>query len=394
MQAEIISIGTELTSGEKLDTNSQWLSIELSSVGIPVRFHTTMADDKVAMLEVFRTAVDRSDLVLVTGGLGPTLDDLTRELIAELVSVELVLHEPSLQFIKELFAKRNRDFPERNRIQAMFPAGSEPILNPIGTAPGIWIEIARPGRSPCRLAAMPGVPSEMKKMFREQVAPRLPQGQQVIRRVCVHTFGKGESAVEELLGELTARNRNPEVGITASAATITLRIAAYGSSIEECEQMIASDRSFIQQCLGEIVFGEDEATLEEATMSLLRTRGLTVSCVEAGTQGQLSHALASAKEPSMFRGGEVVVSTDLVSAELAAAMARGCRQKFQTDFALAVTPFQTGPQPGDVPVAFLAFASRDQVDVVEHRILSDLSLAKPRAVKTAIDMLRRHLLPR
>ena len=136
MQAEIISIGTELTSGEKLDTNSQWLSVELSQLGIPVRFHTTMADEKAAMLEVCRTAVQRSDFVFVTGGLGPTLDDLTRELIAEVVGVELVLDEPSLAYIRELFAKRSREFPDRNRIQAMFPAGSEPLFNPIGTAPG------------------------------------------------------------------------------------------------------------------------------------------------------------------------------------------------------------------------------------------------------------------
>lgn len=392
MQAEIISIGTELTSGEKLDTNSQWLSLELSAIGIPVRFHTTMADDKSAMLEVFRTAAQRSDLVLVTGGLGPTLDDLTRELIAELVNVELVLHEPSLQFIKELFAKRNRDFPDRNRIQAMFPAGSEPILNPIGTAPGIWIEIAREGRTPCWLAAMPGVPSEMKKMFREQVAARLPRGTQVIRRVCIHSFGKGESAVEEMLGELTARNRNPEVGITASAATITLRIAAYGSSIEECEQMIDADRRFIHERLGNIIFGEDDDTLEDTTMKLLQARGLTIACAEVGTQGMLSQALATSSPPHVFRGGEVLAATNLTTSENAATkMAQTCREKFDTDFALAVTPFQPPQQPGDAALAYLAVASRDHVEVVEHRILSDLSIAKPRAAKTIIDLLRRHL---
>ena len=143
MKAEIISIGSELTSGAKLDTNSQWLSTELSEIGIPVHFHATMADDRQTMLEVFQTAVERSDLVLVTGGLGPTLDDLTRELIAELTGTELVLDEPSLQFIQNLFEKRGRVMADRNKIQAMFPAGSEVLHNPVGTAPGIWMEVAR-----------------------------------------------------------------------------------------------------------------------------------------------------------------------------------------------------------------------------------------------------------
>ena len=221
MKAEIIAIGSELTSGAKLDTNSQWLSTELSEIGIPVHFHSTMADDRQTMLEVFQTAVSRSDIVLVTGGLGPTLDDLTRELIAELTGTELVLDEPSLAFIEDLFAKRGRVMAERNRIQAMFPAGSEVLTNPVGTAPGIWMEVPREGRPPSLLAAMPGVPSEMKKMYREQVLPRLPQGQRVIRRSSVHCFGQGESNIEEMLGDLTARDRNPEVGITASSATIS-----------------------------------------------------------------------------------------------------------------------------------------------------------------------------
>ena len=220
MKAEIISIGSELTSGAKLDTNSQWLSTQLSEIGIPVHFHATMADDRQTMLEVFQTAVNRSDIVLVTGGLGPTLDDLTRELIAQLTGTELVLDEPSLEFIEKLFSKRGRVMSDRNRIQAMFPAGSEVMHNPVGTAPGVWMEVAREGRPPSLLAAMPGVPSEMKLMYRDQVIPRLPQGERVIRRSSVHCFGQGESNIEEMLGDLTARDRNPEVGITASSATI------------------------------------------------------------------------------------------------------------------------------------------------------------------------------
>ena len=406
MQAEIISIGTELTSGEKLDTNSQWLSLELSQLGIPVRFHTTMADDKAAMLEVCRTAVQRSDFVFVTGGLGPTLDDLTRELIAEVVGVELVLDEPSLAYIRELFVKRAREFPERNRIQAMFPAGSEPLFNPIGTAPGIWMEIAREGRGPCRLAAMPGVPSEMKRMYREQVQPRLPSGERVIRRLCLHCFGKGESAIEEMLGDLTARNRNPEVGITASAATITLRIAASGESVAECERLIEQDRRFIRDTLGDLVYGEDDETLEDAVMKLLKAKTKTVSSMEAGTAGMLAQTLgvAGQKTESVYLGGAVMDSFPLAVlkgteakakralSDMAKDMAEGSRAQSNSNFALGISPFSAATATGEPAFGFIALAGAGKTEVQEHLILSDLSIAAPRATKTALNMLRLRLL--
>ena len=194
MRCEVIAIGTELTTGAKLDTNSQWLSVELAAVGLPVLAHTTIADDLPALIESLRMAVRRSDVVLITGGLGPTLDDLTREAVARLAGVELVFHEQSLRHIRNMFAKRKREMPERNVIQAQFPAGSDPIDNPHGTAPGIWLEMPRDGGGKCLIAAMPGVPSEMKPMFRDQVLPRLPRSDRVIRRARVNCFGVGESA--------------------------------------------------------------------------------------------------------------------------------------------------------------------------------------------------------
>jgi nicotinamide-nucleotide amidase len=173
MPAEIVAVGSELTTGAKLDTNSQWLSQELSASGIPVAFHTTVADSLEANVAVLRTAIERCDVVLITGGLGPTLDDLTREALAQVMGTKLSLHEPSLDAIRSMFARRNREMPERNSVQALFPEGSVPIPNRNGTAPGIYAEIERPGLPPCRIAAMPGVPSEMKVMFRESVLPLL-----------------------------------------------------------------------------------------------------------------------------------------------------------------------------------------------------------------------------
>jgi nicotinamide-nucleotide amidase len=404
MQAEIIAIGSELTSGAKLDTNSQWLSIELSAIGIPVRFHATMADDRAAMLEVFQTAAKRSDVVLVTGGLGPTLDDLTRELIAEVLGTELELDETSLHIIEEMFAKRGRVMAERNRIQAMFPGGSEAILNPIGTAPGIWVEMPREGNSPCILAAMPGVPSEMRKMYREQIAPRLPHGKQVIRRAMVHTFGQGESNVEEMLGDLTARDRNPEVGITASSATITLRIESRGDSIEHCDAAIAETKSLIRKTLGDFVFGEDEDTLESVVIAELEKRGETLATVECASHGLLSHGIATASPSGPTYRGSIVVGDEtawpsdasseadlnLASSAGAAALARSGREQFQADYALAVSPFSK-PDGDDPPLVFVALAHKDGVEVREQAILSDLTIARPRAVKTAVNLLRLHL---
>src|SRR5215213_107696 len=164
MIAEIISIGTELTSGHSLDTNSQWLSRRLAEIGVPVLFHTTVADDLDAIVDAFRTASRRAGLILISGGLGPTQDDLTREALAKAAGVGLQLHDPSLAHIQAMFAKRGRTMPDRNAVQAMIPAGAEPIQNDHGTAPGIWMRLGD-----ARVAAMPGVPSELYAMFEEQV---------------------------------------------------------------------------------------------------------------------------------------------------------------------------------------------------------------------------------
>src|SRR2546425_3154867 len=155
MKAEIISIGSELTSGQNLDTNCQWLSRRLAEIGIPVGWHTTVADDLEDNVAAFRIAAQRAQLVLATGGLGPTQDDLTREALARLAGVELVFHPESYEQIRQMFARRGREMPERNRVQALFPAGAEPIPNTCGTAPGVWMR-----HGDCLLAAMPGVPTE------------------------------------------------------------------------------------------------------------------------------------------------------------------------------------------------------------------------------------------
>jgi nicotinamide-nucleotide amidase len=410
MHAEIVAIGSELTTGAKLDTNSQWLSLELSAIGIPVHYHTTMSDDIDAMVTVFRTAVERSNIVLITGGLGPTLDDLTRQALAQLADVELELHESSLEFIQSLFARRNREMPERNAIQAMFPAGSEPVRNPRGTAPGIWMHVARKdvhndGRSPALVTAMPGVPSEMKRMFREELLPRLSGDGRVIQRARINCFGIGESHAEELLGDLTERGRDPEVGITVHEATITLRITAQGDSTEYCRNKIAETARIARERLGDVVFGEEDEEIEHVLVQMLASRNLTMATSESGTGGLLAHRLTEVDGfETVFLGGSVgltathvdgPVGNAPVDAQTAEAMAAGCRARYGTDFALAVTdcprfdPDDTNTTP---PQAFIALAGPDMVRVVEHTLIGDPAIRKIRAAKAVMNLLRLHLL--
>lgn len=411
MRAEIVAVGSELTSGAKLDTNSQWLSLELSAAGIPVHYHTTMADDLPAMVTVLRTAAERSDLVLLTGGLGPTLDDLTRPALAELAGVDLVCDEESLRHIRALFAARQRPMPERNTAQAMLPAGGQPIPNARGTAPGVWMELPRAGRPPCLLAALPGVPSEMKPMFVEHVLPRLPGTGNVIRRHRVNCFGQGESAIEELLGDITARGHDPDVGITAHEGTITLRIDAHGVTEAECRAKTTATTAVLRERLGDLVYGEEDEELEDVLVRQLAARGQTVATAEAGTGGLLSHRLtAAAGSGACFLGGAIVPTVtarrallgigaesptdELRDGDLAQAMAAGCRARLGSDFALAIVA--ASPADADSAAAvrplWIALAGAAVQHVEPHYPVADPAITTSRAAKTALDLLRRHLL--
>ncbi len=413
MIAEVISIGDELTSGQRLDTNSQWLSERLGELGVRVLYHTTVADDLAANVAVFRAAVERADVVVASGGLGPTADDLTRDVLAEVAGRELVLDEPSLEHIRQLFARHKRDMPERNRAQAFFPAGSRIIPNPNGTAPGIWMDVARASGGACHVFALPGVPAELFEMFRQSVAPAVRGSSpevRVIQHRRIKCFGAGESHVEQMLPDLIRRGREPSVGITVHAATITLRITAAGATSAECAVAMEPTAATIRECLGALVYGEEDDELEDAVVRLLAQRGRTLATVEMATAGTLAQWLSrAAGNEHHYLGGQVIHSPatlvqllgpamDLVSRfgpaskEVVEAMAASYRRQTDADFALAVGPFPIeGGQDPQQPFHF-ALATAEGVTVKASSQLGHNSIWVPRAAKAALNLLRLTLL--
>jgi nicotinamide-nucleotide amidase len=365
MHAEIISIGDEITSGQLLDTNSQWLSQRLEELGVRVLFHSTVGDELEPNAAVFRQAIERADLVVATGGLGPTADDLTRLALAEATGCPLQLDAEALEYIRAMFARRNRPMPQQNELQAMFPAGSRVICNPHGTAPGIDLTVVRGDRMPCRVICLPGVPAEMVEMWQQTVGPSIAESlgsnRRVICRRRLHCFGAGESQIESMLPDMIRRGRQPTVGITASKATITLRIVAEGATEAECLAAMGPTVDTIRQCLGTLLFGEEDEELQHAVVRLLRERGKTLATAEYGSRGLVAEGLSGVeKSGDVYHGGLVLTNAD----ESAEAMASRCREQFGTDYGLAISvPSPSGTGDGvkgrERDTVYLALASPD-----------------------------------
>lgn len=404
MSAEVISIGAELVCGANLDTNSQWLSRELEALGWTVSRHTSLADDLEQIVSEFRAAAERSQVVIVTGGLGPTLDDLTRDALAAAVGQRLVTDQHSLQQIQNLFAARGREMPERNQRQALRPEFAEALPNSCGTAPGILLKVPRhatPGRSfgECLIVVLPGVPAEMKPMFDLQVRPHLQHSAFFIDRSVIRTFGFGESDAERLLGDLTARGRNPEVGITASEAVISLWITARSGSPEDSRRMSDVIRAQIYERLGNAVYGEGDVLLHDVVARRLQQAGCRVALREESTTGGLiacwltenlrnAACLVSAQVLPPTASAGTTGSPDW--AEEARISATTILNQHSADFVLLSSTHAEVLSDSGVGMkrGHVAVAGRGIFELHDVSISGNLAIFRQRAARTALNRLR------
>jgi len=421
MHAIILSIGDELVLGQTVDTNSAYLSAQLASRGIMTRFHQTIADDQDAIAQAFTWASNEADLVIVTGGLGPTEDDLTRQALAQAMGVELVVDEESLAAITGYFAKRNRIMPDRNRIQAMQPRGCKAIPNSCGTAPGMQVQFSR-----AMIFVTPGVPSELFAMFRLSVVPYLDElaaAQPALRRTIltqkINTFGLGESDVAEKLGELMDRKRNPLVGTTVSDGLVSVRIRSEFDDPQKAQAELDYTITQAERLLGPVVIGRESQTMQAALVELLLAKKATLATAESCTGGLVAKSITDvAGSSAVFAGGWVTYANEMKAAQLnvpmsliekhgavsepvARSMAQGAIEKSGATLSVAITGI-AGPGGGTeakpVGTIWIAIGSRDQAtgtiatDARLYYLPGDREQIRDRAAKCAMQMLRFHIM--
>ena len=433
-KASIVSIGNELLNGQTVDTNAAYISDKLLAVNIPVISVYTIGDDENAIVKALTLACSDADVVIATGGLGPTDDDLTRQAFAEFLGAELQLQDELLQKIREFFARRNLQMPEKNQIQAYIPVGARAIANNLGTAPGIMASLdSRPAspqsvRTPQEdaqrrsiqyqasrlLFALPGVPSEMKQMFEETVLTMLQQvaGEQTIVVRKLKCFGAGESAIAEMLGDMMQRGRNPLVNCTVQYGVVTLQIVATAKNKEKALQMAENDEKSLRNTLGKLVYGRVEQTLAEVVGEKLAKHKKTLAVAESCTGGVLAKLLTDIPGASRYfmygwvaysnqaKISELGVPVDMiqkygaVSEQVAGAMAQGARKKAGTDFAIATTGI-AGPTGGSeqkpVGLVYIAVDSDGGCETERYLFSHDREFIRLRAAQTALNMLRLQL---
>ncbi|MDD5468708.1 MAG: CinA family nicotinamide mononucleotide deamidase-related protein [Anaerolineales bacterium] len=291
--AEIITIGTELLLGEILDTNAQYLARALREIGIDLYRKSTVGDNPKRIAEAIQQALSRADIVLMTGGLGPTVDDPTREAVALALGVSLEFHPELWEQVQARFKRYERQPTENNKRQAMLPAGATAIENPVGTAPAFLYELQEKV-----IIALPGVPREMEHLLQNQVLPYLMAhyhpGVVILSRI-VHTAGIGESQIDDLIGDLEGMD-NPTVGLAAHSGQVDIRITAKAASTQAADQLILPVIGRLQERLGAWIYGLDKESLEVVAMRRLAEKGWRLVVVEAGTQAALIRRLASFKE--------------------------------------------------------------------------------------------------
>ncbi len=411
MRCEVVAVGTELLLGQVVDTNSSWMGERLAVAGIDSHFQTKVGDNLARIVLAIRTALARSDAVIVCGGLGPTQDDITREAIAEVMNVQLVRDEAIVERIRAMFSSRGREMAENNARQADVPEGASVIEQVRGTAPGLICPIGHKV-----VYAVPGVPHEMREMVERAIVPDLQvragtTATILSRTLC--TWGLAESSLAEQLAPrleaLDQMENGPTIAFLASGIEgIKVRITVKSADAESAKALLSAEDSEVRALLGEIVFGADDETMEDAVGNLLRTRGLTVGIAESLTGGLVGSRLTNAVGASdWFRGSIVAYSSEVkfdlldvpegpvVSAAAAEKMAEGARKTLGADIGLAVTGVAGPAEQDGQPVGTVFFGlamGDDPAEAAEVHLPGDRELIRHFAAISLMDFLRRRLL--
>ncbi|MEZ4333897.1 MAG: competence/damage-inducible protein A [Myxococcota bacterium] len=428
MNAEILTIGDELLRGEIIDSNKARLAQRLLLLDLDCRHQVSVLDDRADMRDAFLNAAARSDIVLVSGGLGPTRDDLTTEVLAETFGRKLELEPSSLAAIEAFFARVGREMAEVNRKQAYFPSGADVLANPIGTAPGFALRVERPMMGDAAMRevfffVLPGVPRELEKMMDEQVMPRLERlldardatsggERRIVRAALLRTFGMGESTLEAELRDL-ARGGEVELGFRTAFPDNFLRPVARATSVAEADRRIAQTVRAIREKLGPIVFAEGDDSMEAVVGRLLVEAGRTIATAESCTGGLIAERLTDvpgssryfvggvvsysneAKRALLGVPGELIDREGAVSESVVRAMAEGARARFGSDFALATSGI-SGPDGGtpSKPVGLVWIAMAEGAGTHADSFVFAVDRTRHRGLtsQVALDWVRRRLI--
>ncbi len=415
----IISTGTEILQGHYPDTNAQWLSRELLAMGLQATRHTAISDDPEALRDGLALAAQQADLILMTGGLGPTADDLNREIVAETFGRKLIEDARALEEIRERFEKRGRKMPPSNVVQALIPEGAEVLYNAWGTAPGFYLRPMETSPSQATLVALPGPPREMNPMFKTLARPLIIRdfsaSRRELRTLTLHTVGLPESHINERIRDLFGADPRVNVALLAGKWRVDVRLTLQAATPEEDDQLAAEWRDEILERVGpDNVFGFDETGFEESVGQLLRERKQTLATAESCTGGLIAKRMTDTAGSSDYflegfvtysnqaKIGRLGVPKDLiethgaVSAEVAEAMAIGAKKVSGADWALSVTGI-AGPGGGSAekPVGLVYFGwVTPEGEVRSKRIMgfTDRAANRELASVTGLDILRRAIL--
>lgn len=409
MKAEIIGVGSELLLGQIANTNAQFISARLAEVGIDVYYHTVVGDNPTRLQEVVRQAQSRADLLIFTGGLGPTKDDMTKETIASMINASLTSNDDALQHIESYFQRLGRPMTANNRKQALVIEGSTVLKNKTGMAPGMAVTDAEH-----TYILLPGPPHEMKPMVTDEVIPYLlgvEKNNEVIVSRTLNLYGIGEAEIETRIEHLLENQTNPTIAPLANLRVVNLRLTAKAKTEEEAYRLIAPVEEEIREELGEYIFGVDRETLPSKALEMMKEHKLTISAAESLTAGLFMSELAAESGASaVLKGGAVVYDIQakseqlgidyewlervgVVSEQCAHALAESVREKFHSDIGVGLTG-AAGPDPHDGKPAgtiYIGIACPKKTNVYELNLSDQRNVNRERAAHFALYYLIRHL---